>query len=288
MKAAFSLVLVAVFWGIGFPVMKAAIEQYDVFTVLWLRFALAATILAPFAWYYRKLFSTKSLYHGLFLGLLLFLTFAFFIAGLSQTTSTNTGFLSALAIVWVPLLNKFVFRKALGKKALLAIVFALFGITLLSSPQGLGHIDRSDLLVITGSVFSALHIMTIDKISAQSDSFILTLLQLLTVSVCALFVCYFVNGQIWPSTWNSDLLNSVLITAVLTTALAFWLQAKYQHEVSAETAVLIYNTEPIFAVIFSVCLLEEQLNKHIWFGGLFILLSVFIISIRNKAKEIIT
>ena len=43
------LLNIAVAWGLGFPLMKDAMALHGIWTLLWLRFALAALLVLPFA-----------------------------------------------------------------------------------------------------------------------------------------------------------------------------------------------------------------------------------------------
>ena len=77
--AEFMLVTVTLFWGATFPIVKDAIELLPVMAFLWIRFALAAVLLAFMAG--RSGFATldrQGWYKGIFLGSLLFLSYLFF------------------------------------------------------------------------------------------------------------------------------------------------------------------------------------------------------------------
>lgn len=103
--AEFMLATVTLFWGATFPIVKDAINEMPVMAFLWVRFAIAAILLAMIAG--RSGFATldrRGWRLGMFLGTLLFASYAFQTFGLERTSSANAGFLTGLGVVWVPLL----------------------------------------------------------------------------------------------------------------------------------------------------------------------------------------
>ena len=70
---------------------------------------------------------------------------------------------------------------------------------------------------------------------------------------------------------------SCLYIVVFATFLCFFLQTKAQQAASASSCSVILSTESLFAVIFSVILLNESIHIHLLVGGLLILLSVILV-----------
>ncbi len=62
--------------------------------------------------------------------------------------------------------------------------------------------------------------------------------------------------------WRADLLLSILICAVLATAIAFTVQLWAQQYTSPGHAAILFALEPVFAVITSYVLLHERLNAR--------------------------
>lgn len=94
------LVCVAAGWGIGFPVMKQAVDMHPVLMVLGLRFLLSALVMLPLSARNLVAIGRRTLAAGVALGLLLGAAFVFLILGLQMTTASNTGFLAGLAVIW--------------------------------------------------------------------------------------------------------------------------------------------------------------------------------------------
>lgn len=278
------LLCVAAGWGIGFPVMKLAINSHSLLMVLGLRFALSTLILLPFSARKLGVMSFNTLASGVGLGLLLGAAFIFLISGLQITTASNTGFLSGLSVIWVLLLSGPLAGKLPSLDALLATLFGIVGLYLMSDVSG-WQLQWGDVLVIVGSIFTAVHIMVLDRLSHHHDNLTLTFLQIATMAIVFITLEHSSGGVGLPSTWDSDLVIALLVTALFSTVIAFWVQTHYQRYTTPLRAILIYNLEPVFSTFFAVWLLHETLSGNVLFGGALILVGMSLPAIVNLVDQ---
>jgi drug/metabolite transporter (DMT)-like permease len=268
--AEFMLVTVTLFWGATFPIVKEAIELLPVMAFLWIRFALAAVVLGLMAG--RAGFATldrQGWLKGILLGTLLFSSYLFQTFGLERTSSANAGFLTGLNVVWVPLLAGPLLKKPAAFGAKVGVAIALSGLILLTwkSPWSM---NPGDILVLICSLFVALHILGLDRLTAGYDARALTFVQIATMAVFGCIGSLIFEPVSWPREWPTSLISAFLITAILATAYAFWAMTKYQRLTTPTRAALIYTLEPVWAAIFSVWLLNETLTSMAWAGGFLI------------------
>lgn len=278
------LLCVAAGWGIGFPVMKLAINSHSLLMVLGLRFALSTLILLPFSARKLGVMSFNTLAAGVGLGLLLGAAFIFLISGLQITTASNTGFLSGLSVIWVLLLSGPLAGKLPSLDAFLATLFGIVGLYLMSDVSG-WQLQWGDVLVIVGSIFTAVHIMVLDRLSHHHDNLTLTFLQIATMAIVFITLEHSSGGVGLPSTWDSDLVIALLVTALFSTVIAFWVQTHYQRYTTPLRAILIYNLEPVFSTFFAVWLLHETLSGNVLFGGALILVGMSLPAIVNLVDQ---
>lgn len=267
------LACVAAGWGIGFPVMKQAVNAHPVLMVLGLRFMLSALLLLPFSAGGLRAMSLKTLSAGLLLGLLLGAGFVFLIFGLQMTTASNTGFLAGLSVIWVLLLSGPLSGKLPSFEAALATLFGVAGLYLMSDIRG-WQLQWGDTLVVIGSLFTALHIMALDRLSARHDNMTLTFLQIVSMAAAIMLIQHFRGDAVLPTVWDSGLVLALLVTAIFSTVIAFWVQTRYQRYTTPTRAILIYNLEPVFSALFAVWLLHETLSGNVLLGGGLILLGM--------------
>lgn len=263
------LILVAVGWGVGFPIMKDAVNTHPVLTVMWLRFLLTTFIMLPFCWQRLKQLNFKTFIVGVTLGTVLFLSFFFLMQGLNLTTASNTGFLAGLCVIWVPIFERFFLGKSPAFSAKIAVVFGLIGIVVMSELDQL-ILNTGDILVVIGSIFTALHVLGVDSYSHRYDNLLLTFIQITTISILTFFTVILNGDQIIPATFDNTLIIALVITAIFSTALAFWIQTTFQRYTTPTRAMLIFNLEPVFSAVFAVILLQESLSLRVVVGGMII------------------
>lgn len=283
--AEFILASVTVFWGATFPIVKQSIAEMPVMAFLWIRFALAAFILALIAG--RSGFATldrRGWRLGILLGTLLFLSYAFQTYGLEKTSSANAGFLTGLGVVWVPLLAGPLLKKPAAFASKVGVCLALSGLFLLTWQPPLTF-NVGDLLVVICSFFIALHILGLDAFTKGYDGRALTFVQIATMALLCLMISLGFEPTIWPMTWSHYLVFSFVITSLFATVYAFWAMTTFQNRTTPTRAALIYTLEPVFAAIFSVWLVGDRLTVLGWVGGSFIVAGMVFAEIWPLLKQ---
>ncbi len=269
------LVTVTVFWGGTFPIVKDSVAEVPVLCFLWVRFALSALLLALLAGKELCNLDARGVRRGVFLGVLLFLSYAFQTFGLELTSSANAGFLTGLNVVWVPLLVGPLLGKPPAQGSRIGVALAFVGLLMLTwhSPW---QLNPGDVLVVICSLFVALHILGLDALTAGYDGRALACVQITTMAVLALAGSLIFEPVSWPRAWSSSLLWALGITAVFATAYAFWVMTAFQRWTTPTRAALIYTLEPVFAAIFSVLLAGDRLTPVAWAGGGLIVLGMVV------------
>lgn len=162
LRADLLLLVAAALWGIAFYFQKEAMTHVGVFTFIAARSTLAALALTPLAllehrWKAEPFSSSAWRIAGI--GGLAFLV----AAGLQQeaittATVTNTGFLTALYVVFTPLVAWGVTRSVPAPLVWPAIALSFLGIWLLGGGT-LGGLSNGDRLATLSAVFSAVHVV---------------------------------------------------------------------------------------------------------------------------------
>lgn len=273
------LASVTLFWGATFPIVKDAITEMPVMAFLWVRFAMAAVLLALLSG--RSGFASldkKGWYLGALLGFALFLSYLFQTLGLEQTSSSNASFLTGLGVVWVPLLAGPLLGKPAALGSRIGVVLALTGLTMLTwhTPWTLNF---GDLLVVICSLFVALHVLGLDIFTRGYDGRALTFVQIATMAACCGFGSLLFEPVSWPQVWTGSLISALLITSVFATVYAFWAMTTFQNRTTPTRAALIYTLEPVFGALFSIWLAGDRLTLLGWCGGGFIVTGMIVAEI---------
>ncbi len=277
-----SLFIVAFVWGGGFVAVKDALNTMSPMLLMAFRFTIAAAILYVF--FRKKIGSiTKNdLKGGGFVGLALFLGFAFQTYGLQYTTASKQGFLTAVYVVLVPLLYWIFYRKAPAKKVFIASFLAIVGIGLISLNGGFS-INLGDGLTLICAVFFALHILSIEYFSKDMNGFKLAFLQMAVAAVlCIIFALLTepVRLALSQREWTA-----VLYLAVFSTFACFTLQTIAQRYTSSSHASLIMSLESVFAALLGVMLLGEVMTIKIILGSVLVFAAILIVEVNFDSKE---
>ena len=246
------LVGITAVWGWTFVVVQDAIAIYGVLPFLAARFVLAAAAIAPFS--IPKL-TRRTLVIGGGIGVVLAAGYLFQTLGLLFTTPTNSGLITGLFVVFAPLADRVFFGASFSRQVLVAVVLSLVGMVLLTGggPEG---INPGDLLTLLCAMALGLHIALLSRYAADYDAVGLAFAQLLAMSVLFI-VCWPVFDPIElppRGVWIS-----LLITGLLASAGAFWVQTFVQQRIPAARTAIILTMEPVFAAFFGYWLAGDRL-----------------------------
>lgn len=276
MKADLALLVVTMFWGASCILMKIGLGGIQELNLISIRF-LCAFMLAGGVFYKRILkVDRKALGYSAVLGLVLFLVQMFMTYGVKYTTTSNAGFLTCLAGVFVPLICYFVFKQPLEKKVLISISLATAGVFLLTMNARF-QFNIGDILCILCSFAFAGHIIITGKLTNKMDSITLGVLQLGFVGLYgSIFAVLFGEPKL-PETWSSW--GAILALSVFCTAFAFIVQTVAQKYTTSTHTGLIFTLEPAFTAIFSYLFFHEVLSPRGYIGAGILLLSIVLVEL---------
>ena len=84
---------------------------------------------------------------------------------IQYVTAGKSGFITALYIIFVPIISVFLGAK-IAKRVILSIIMAVFGLYLLCYQSG-GGINVYDILSLVGAFFYGVHIIVVDHYSKK-------------------------------------------------------------------------------------------------------------------------
>ena len=276
-----ALIGVTAVWGGTFPLVKVAVEEHvGVFSFNGVRFLLAAAALALFTGRRMRTLGREGWLHGSFLGAALFAGYAFQTVGLKYTTSTNAGFVTGMFVVFTPLLAAALLRRSPGGPALVGALLAFVGMALLS---GAGSFQPAlgDVIILGCALSFAFHIVGLGAWAARHDAMALTVVQLLVVAVAHTVIA--APLERFAGSWDTYVAVALLITALLASAAAFWVQTAAQKVIPPTRTAVILTMEPVFAGVFGFVFLSERFGVWGWIGALLILTGMLIAELLGSA-----
>ena len=149
------LVIVTVIWGGGFIATSAALDCFEPFYVLMIRFVGSALLSFLIAFPRLKSVERKTLRKGAVAGVFLFLAFAFQTFGLQGTTASKNAFLTTTNVVFVPYISWMIFRRRPTQRQVMASLLCVIGIALLTLKGDALSFGTGDLYSLLCAVFFA-------------------------------------------------------------------------------------------------------------------------------------
>ncbi len=260
------LLVVTLIWGWTFFAVKSVISVYPVFSFLALRFALALLTLLPFVWGRLRRTPRQQVRAGMVSGLFLLAGYAFQTVGLQYTSVSNSGLITGLYVVLVPVFATLVIRRPPKTNALLGLALATAGIVLLSVGPELS-LGLGDSLTVLCAIAYAAHITSISKFGGEVEVLPYSFIQIGVVTVGCTLLAFATEGGLALSALSWDVFQAMALTGVVATALILVLQAIAQRFTSPTHAAVVYTMEPVFAVMFGCLLAGDRLTTAVWLGG---------------------
>ncbi len=194
---------------------------------------------------------------GICCGVVLFVAGSLQQFGVKYTTVGKAGFITALYIIIVPLIQFVLYRRS-SLKLWLCSACAIAGFYLLCI-NGDSGVSAGDLLVLACALFFAVHIMVIDRFNSKNaNGLIMSCIQFFTAGIVS-FVCMF----IFEKPVFEDILAAwlpILYGGVMSSGVAYTMQILGQRYTEPTTATLIMSLESVFSALAGWVLLGQVLS----------------------------
>ena len=272
LQADLSLLAITLVWGGSFTIVKLSLAQTSPVLFICLRFWIAALVTVAFMPRAFADLSFLTFKRGLALSFALLGGFVFQTIGLRTTTPSRSAFITSLSVLLVPVLGFFLFKRRPRPRTLLGVAIATIGLGLLTLEAIPLRFTRGDLLTLFCAVVFALHILLIGKYLPTSDFRQLVLLQLCgSALLCTLILPMLETPFL---VWDFRIAVYLLVTGVLATGLAIYVQNRAQQYTTPNRTALIFSLEPFFAALIAYHILGQSLSPKEWVGGALVLAGI--------------
>jgi drug/metabolite transporter (DMT)-like permease len=281
-KAEAVLILITMIWGGTFLIVKHAMTFSGPMFFVGLRFAAAALIVALFSLGTLRNMTRTEFKAGVAIGAAIMLGYGLQTVGLQTIPSSQSAFITALYVPFVPLLQWLVLGRRPGLMPSIGIGLAFVGLMLLSGPNGASlQFSSGEMATLVSAVAIAAEIILIGAFAGQVDVRRVTVVQLATASLLS-FLMVVPTGERLP-----DFSWLLLATAMGLGAASAAIQVAMnwaQRSVSPTRATLIYAGEPVWAGVVGR-LAGERLPGIALLGAALIVMGVIVSEIKGR-KEV--
>ncbi|MCR8938926.1 DMT family transporter [Brevibacillus laterosporus] len=276
--------LATLLWGSNFLVGKNILHHVPPFTLGFLRWSFALIVLLPFTWkslcenweFYLK-FWREILLMG-FLGIALFTGLVYW--GMEHTNTVNASLLSSLSPIFITIVAYFMLHERINSNQIIGILLSLLGVLWIVSKGHIGtfadiRLNNGDIVLILSNVLMAIYSVMLRKTADRLPGLIgftlivfagvLTSVPLMMVEVSFRPVQLF----LWENLW------SIAYLGIFSSVIAFFCWTKTVHFLGPTKASPFMNVVPVFATMFAVLFLREELLFSQIVGGVLVLLGVY-------------
>lgn len=295
LKGTLILLITSMIWGASFVSQRAGADVIGVNTFNALRMFLGAIVLLPVCLISvsrNKKNSTTTnhsvkspnnnngnLKHilkvGAVCGILLCAASTVQTYGIKYTTPGKSGFITAMYIIFVPIISV-ITGSRVSKQTVISAAVAMIGMYMLSIKGGSGGINKGDVMTLGCAVLFALHIMVVDKYVSDINPIYFSCIQF--------FVCGIINLAltIMFETVTFEMIKAaavpVLYSGILSCGVAYTLQPIGQRYAEPSAAAVVMSFESVFAMIFGALLLPDNMPNIIEVFGCIIMFAAIILN----------
>ena len=278
-KAEMVLVFITMLWGGTFLLVHNVMTVSGPMFFVGLRFAAAALFVGMVSARSLPGLTFTELKAGVLIGITIMLGYGLQTMGLQTISSSQSAFITALYVPFVPLLQWLVLGRRPGLMPSIGICLAFIGLMLLAGPEGGAlHFSEGEVVTLVSAVAIAGEIILISRYAGQVDVRRVTVVQLATASLLSFLMIVPTQERLPDFSWL--LLLSALglgaISAVIQVAMNW-----AQQSVSPTRATLIYAGEPVWAGVVGR-IAGERLPGVALLGGLLIVVAVVVSELKIR------
>ena len=286
------LLLATIIWGSAFVSQSVGMDHIGPYTFQAIRCAMATLGLLPFIWLFDRKkndgktflsrFCDKRLWlAGICCAIPLCAAVNLQQVALVWTDAGKAGFLTAMYILFVPILGLFIKRRP-SPMVPVCVVLGMVGLYFLSW-SGNMTIATGDLLLLGCAVAFAVQILFVDHFAPTVDPLRLNCLQSGLCGIGSAIIMLFTETPTAAGIWGAML--PMCHAGFLSMGAAYSLQIIGQKHLEPAPASLIMSLESVFAAIFGWMILNERMSESELLGCLLVFVAVILSQIPVRTKK---
>jgi drug/metabolite transporter (DMT)-like permease len=312
-RARLMLLVSVIFWGISFPLQKAlALVQHRISpasasfflvnTFLLVRMGAAALIIAASQWRILLTISRTEWNQGLGMGFMLSGALLAQVLGLHTTDASISAFLTQTGVVMIPSIVAIRDRHWPRTLIFFASALVIIGTAFLTlSEKNEFRFGTGELLTVIGAVIFSAQVVWLERPLYKNNRPVLAVLVTLsTASVIFALVALFEIGNP-ASSWNTmtslDTWVFMSPQILLCTVIPYILMYRWQSELPASEAGIIYSLESVvavavalffpalFSIIAHIHYANEVFTWHLLLGGGLIIAANLIVALKPQPRS---
>ena len=203
-------------------------------------------------------------------------------AGVFYTTAGKAGFITAMYMLLVPILELLLFRKRHGALVWGAVALGVAGLYLLCVTEGFS-LARGDALVCVCALLFAGHILCCGHFAPRVDPLALSAIQFAAAALIAALAAAFFEQPTWAKLHSA--LWPILYCGLVSGGLGYTLQMIAQRHTDPAVASLLMSLESVFAVLAGALLLSERMSGREILGCALMFAAILLVQLPDAWKK---
>lgn len=295
------LMLVAVIWGLAFVFQRVGMDDIEPVTFNAARMVSAAIFVSAVALVSDKLNKKRAetapseesadavrerrrttVIGGVLCGAFLAAASTVQQIGMVYTTAGKAGFITAMYIIFVPVIDLILFKKRSGVRLWISVALGVVGMYLLCASGGMSF-SFGDLLVLLCALIFSGHILCCDRFAQKCDPVKLSAIQFITAGAILTVLAF-----IFEAPTVDKLLGAavpILYCGIMSGGVGYTLQIIAQKRTDPTSASLIMSLESVFAALSGALLLNEQMSIPEILGCIIMFAAIILVQLPEKKKK---
>lgn len=262
------LILTALIWGTAFVAQRVGMDSIEPLTFTASRMVLAAAAVGLLAFLMGRKAKPRadaaqvnrnSLLGGLCCGFFLATATIFQQMGLVTTTAGKAGFITAMYMLLVPVVNFVLFRKKNTWLVWLGVLVGVAGLYLLCVNENFS-LTRGDAMVCVCAVLFTGQILCIDHFAPEADPIRMSAVQFVVSTVVCGAAAFLLEQPTWEKVASAAI--PILYCGLMSGAVGYTLQIVGQRYTDPTVASLLMSLESVFAAIGGALVLGERMRSR--------------------------
>ncbi|MCR5508391.1 MAG: DMT family transporter [Lachnospiraceae bacterium] len=285
------LIFTAVIWGLGFSWQRVGMSSIGPVTFTAAReiisavfIGVAAILLSRRSGRYKDVSKGRqsTVAGGICCGVFLVLATLFQQVGIVYTTAGKAGFITAMYMLFVPIVGCILLKKRYGIVVWLAVITGVIGMYFLCI-AGEFKLARGDALMLVCALLYSGHILCCDHFVGDADPVAMSAIQFVTASVISTILAFIVEVPTKEALVSA--LIPILYCGLVSGGMGYTLQIVGQRFTDPASGALIMSLEAVFAVLGGALMLNERMSLREVAGCIIMFAAIILVQLPDRKSR---
>ena len=198
-----------------------------------------------------------------------------------HTSAGKAGFITAMYILFVPIINFVLFKKKAAIKVWLAVLIGILGMYMLCVKESFTF-TLGDVMILACAIIFSGHILCVDYFTQFCSPIKLSAIQFTTAAVVSTVLAFIFESPTVQKIMSAAI--PILYCGILSGGVGYTLQMVGQKDTDPTIASLIMSLEAVFALIAGVFLLGETMTFVEIVGCVIMFAAIVLAQLPEKKK----